>query len=139
LSDDAGERLRYFEGCLDIARGCDLVFFDPDNGIAVKSTLYGRKGSSRYLYWHEMERFWRAGHSLLVYQHFPHVKRGPFIRDRANQLLEKTGAPEVISFRTSRVVFLLVPQEDRLDFFHGRCRVVDKSWSKQIQVAHYLS
>ena len=69
LSDDAGERSRYFEGCLDIARGCDLVFFDPDNGIAVKSTLYGRTGSCKYLYWHEMERFWEGGHSLLIYQH----------------------------------------------------------------------
>jgi hypothetical protein len=86
-----------------------------------------------------MERFWEDGYSLLIYQHFPHVKRGPFILDKANQLLAKTGASEVISFRTSQVVFLLVPQEDRLDFYGRRCRVVDKSWSKQIQVAHYLS
>ena len=137
LSDDVGERSRYFEGCLDIARGCDLVFFDPDNGIAVKSTLYGRKGSSKYLYWHEMERFWRAGHSLLVYQHFPHVKRGPYVESKARELIRRTGAPEVISFRTSRVVFLLVPQEDRLDFFRERCQVVEEVWDQQMQVAYH--
>ena len=137
LSDDAGERSRYLEGCLDIARGCDLVFFDPDNGIAVKSKLYGRKGSSKYLYWHEIERFWEDGHSLLIYQHFPHVKRGPFIRGKANQLIERTGASEVISFRTSHVVFLLVPQEDRLDFFHGRCRVVEEGWGREVGVTSH--
>jgi hypothetical protein len=138
LSDDAGERSRYFEGCLDIARSCELAFFDPDNGIQVKSTLYGRRGSSKYLYWHEIERFWGGGYSLLIYQHFPRVPRDPYIESRARELIRRTGAPEVTSFRTSSVVFLLVPQEDRVEFFRGRSRVVDEVWGQQMQVAHHF-
>jgi hypothetical protein len=135
LSDNAGERSRYFEGCLDIAHGCDLAFFDPDNGIQVKSTRYGRTGSSKYLYWHEMERFWGRGYSLLIYQHFPRVERAPYIASKASELIRRTGAPEVTSFRTSNVVFLLVPQEDRIDFFRKQCQVVERTWGEQIQVA----
>ena len=137
LPDDADARARYFEACMDIAQGCELVFFDPDNGIEVDSTKYGRKDSSKYLYWHEIERFWNSGHSLLIYQHFPRVKREPFIDGKARDLANHTGASEVISFRTSHVVFLLVPQGERLGFFRDRSRQVERSWGPEIQVAYH--
>ena len=123
---------------MDIAQGCELVFFDPDNGIEVDSTKYGRRNSSKYLYWHEIERFWKAGHSLLIYQHFPRVPRQLFIEAKARELICRTGALEVISFRTSHVVFLLVPQRDRLDYFRGRSAVVEEVWGQQIAVAFHL-
>ena len=138
LPDDAGGRVRYTESFMDIAQGCDLVFFDPDNGMEVKSKPCGRKGSSKYLYWCEIGRFWEAGHSLLIYQHFPRVPRDPFIEAVARELIRKTGASEVTSFRTSHVVFLLVPQEDQLDTFRRRSRVVEEVWGQQIQVAYHL-
>jgi len=137
VPDDREGRSLYHEGALDNARGCDLVFFDPDNGIEVRSKPYGRKDSSKYLYWHEIESSWNAGHSLLIYQHFPRVKRGPFIAGKARQLLDRTGASEVISFRTSHVVFFLVPQQERREFFHTRTEEVEKSWGSKIQVAYH--
>ena len=137
VPDDREARAVYHEGAIDSARGCDLVFFDPDNGIEVGSTKYGRKESSKYVYWREIEDFWKAGHSLLLYQHFPHVERDPYTESKARDLVSHTGASEVISFRTSHVVFLLVPQGERLDFFRGRSRVVEKVWGRQIQVAYH--
>ena len=138
VPDDRGARAVYHEGAIDSARGCELVFFDPDNGIEVQSKPCGRKDSSKYLYWCEIEDFWKAGHSLLIYQHFPHVERNPFIEAKARELICRTGALEVISFRTSHVVFLLVPHEERLDFFRGRSGVVEEVWGQQIQVAYHL-
>jgi hypothetical protein len=137
VPDDGEARGLYFQGAMDLARGCDLAFFDPDNGIEVKSKPYGRKDSSKYLYWREIEDFWNAGHSLLIYQHFPRVKRDPFIAGKARQLIDKTGAPEVFSFRTSHVVFFLVPQLERLHFFRDRSEVVAQRWASEIGVAYH--
>jgi len=141
LSDlvlDAREaRALYFQRLMYLARGCDLVFFDPDNGIEVKSKPCGRKDSSKYLYWDEIERFWKAGHSLLIYQHFARVKRAPFIEGKASQLIAKTGGPEVISFRTSHVVFFLIPQAERRIFFRDRSEEVERIWGKEIEVDHH--
>jgi hypothetical protein len=140
LPDDPDGRARYFDAFVDLARGCELVFFDPDNGIEVKSKPYGRKDSSKFLYWREIERLWSGGHSLLIYQHFPHVKRGPYIEGKACELTERTDAPELISFRTSHVVFFLVLQRNRLDYFRQRSEEVEAGeWSREIRVAYHAS
>lgn len=137
LPDYAGGRAEYFKTFMGVAQGCDLIFFDPDNGIEVKSKPYGRKGSSKYLYWRELVASFSAGHSLLIYQHFPRVPRGRFVQTIARELAVRTGAHEVYSFRTPRVLFLLVPQEQRQEFFQACSRKVTKVWGRQIQIASH--
>ena len=44
LSDDESQRLKYFGEFAEKCRNCDLVFFDPDNGIEIKSTPQRSKG-----------------------------------------------------------------------------------------------
>jgi hypothetical protein len=139
VPDDRESRGAYFQRLMDLARGCDLTFFDPDNGIEVETKQVGRKDSSKYLYWDEIERFWNAGHSLLIYQHFPRVKRASFIAGKARELMRRTGVPEVVSFRTSHVVFFLVPQAERLEFFKERRAEVEGLWGRQIRVANHHS
>lgn len=137
VPDDQRGRATYFQRLMGLAKGCGLVFFDPDNGMEVKSKPCGRKDSSKYLYWHETEDFWKSGHSLLIYQHFPHVKRDPFIRTKARELADTTGAPLVISFRTPHVVFFLLPQQERRGFFHDRSEAAAGHWRGQIHVAYH--
>ncbi len=137
LPDDANGRAAYFQTFASVAEGCDLIFFDPDNGIEVPSKRYGRKDSSKYVYWREIEDAFDAGYSLLIYQHFPHVKRGPYTRSKARELAQKTGAQEVLSFRTPRVLFLLAPQEGRLEFFRARSLGVTDVWSSRIAVVRH--
>jgi len=137
VPDDREDRVGYHKDALDSARGCNLVFFDPDNGIEVKSKPCGRKDSSKHLYWHEIEDFWKAGHSLLIYQHFPRLPRDAFIEGRARELMHRTGAPEVISFRTSHVVFFLVPQAERQNYFRTRSGEVAQRWGSEIWCAYH--
>lgn len=110
LVDDSDKRRRYFDEFLRLSRGKELVFFDPDNGLEVKSVRYGKKGASRYLYLREVCQSFAAGHSLLVYQHLPPKPREPFIRELTTNLMLETGSKSVYVFRTPRVAFLLVPQ-----------------------------
>jgi len=137
VPDERAARAAYHARALDTARGCDLVFFDPDNGIEVGTKPIGRKDSSKYLYWHEIDDFWKAGHSLLIYQHFPRLPRDAFIEGRARELIHKTGTPEVISFRTSHVVFFLVPRAHRREYFRVRSAEIAQRWGPQIRIGYH--
>ena len=117
LTDGADERRRYFDEFLRLSHGRQLVFFDPDNGIEIKSVKYGRKGASRYLFLREVSQSFSAGHSLLVYQHMPPKPRDPLIRDLASGLIRETGSQLVYVFGTPRVAFLLVPQTNHVRRF----------------------
>ncbi len=49
MNDEASSRELYFEEFFRFAEGADFVFFDPDNGLNVKSVPRGKKGSSKYV------------------------------------------------------------------------------------------
>jgi len=89
----------------------DLVFFDPDNGIEIRSCPAGQRGSDKYVLWSEIEQTYAAGHSVLLYQHFPREPREQFISRMATELRARTHAASVRCFRTANVGFFLVGQE----------------------------
>lgn len=134
LNDNSKKRCLYFEGFSRISSGSDLVFFDPDKGLEVKSIPYGRKSSSMYLYWREVVRFFTLGHSLLIYQHFPRMQRNQFILKTIKELANHTCFSTIYSFCTSNVVFLLVPQARHLEFFQNTAKVVNRDWKDQINI-----
>ena len=61
VPDDREGRTAYFRAAAATLTSADWVFFDPDNGLEVPSVPLGRKGSSKFLYWHEVEATYRAG------------------------------------------------------------------------------
>jgi hypothetical protein len=110
LSDHRAERTGFFVRLLAAAHSCSLIFFDPDNGLDVGSVVRGRKGSSKYLHRDELRQAFRAGHSVLVYQHFPRVARGPYAGRLAGEVRDLVGADAVWRFETAHVLFLLAAQ-----------------------------
>ena len=128
LADGSDERRTYFDEFLAFSKGRDLVFFDPDNGLEIKSVKYGRKGASRYLFMREVSQSILAGHSLLAYQHMPPKPREPFISDLASSLIRETGSESVYVFHTQRVAFFLVPQRDQLNQFAEIASRVQITW-----------
>jgi hypothetical protein len=131
LTDHEGDRDKYFLECSKRFAECNLIFFDPDKGLEVKSTVRGCKGSSNYLYWNEVCDFVSAGPSILIYQHFPRENRREYVARRASELLERTRLPVVFLFRTPHTLFLLGSQEHHVSIF--RSAVQRFSWDpKQI-------
>ena len=108
--------------------GCDLVFFDPDNGLEVKSTPRGRKNSSKFLYWDEVCSTFSAGASVLIYQHFIRAERGAFIARMAEDLRRHLNPATVFSFRTPHVLFLLAAHERHRASFHKQLAVIRSKW-----------
>lgn len=113
VPDDAEGRSVYLNRSLSALDSAGIIFFDPDNGIEVKSKPYGRKSSSKYVYLAELEQFYVQGHSLLIYQHFPRVKRDEYIRLRTAQLRERLRCGAILSIRSANVVFFLVSSKKR--------------------------
>ena len=107
LTDDLAQRNEYFCECATLFAGCDLVFFDPDNGLEIKKKRPGHKNSCKFLFWDEACKTFMSGSSVLIYQHFPRQKRDPFIARTAEDLRLRTGAATVFSYRTPHVLFLL--------------------------------
>jgi hypothetical protein len=133
LPDQIEPRQQYFRKMRAHFETCDLIFFDPDNGFEVRSRPYGRKHSSKYLFWHEFKEHYEAGFSLLVYQHFCREERESFIKTIAVRINRETAANPVYSFWTSRVVFFLAPQSKHIKQFERRQAALEK-WDDEIQL-----
>jgi hypothetical protein len=139
LRDGVSERRRYFAEVHARFADQDLVFFDPDNGLEIKSSPIGRKNSRKFLYWSELVDTYAAGHSVLVYQHFIREQRDRFITRIASEILQRTGAPALLAFRTPHVVFLLAMQSKHREHFNRQAAQVAQVWCEQIQFTEHLA
>jgi len=137
LSDDRAGREKYFDGLILPPVEHNLIFFDPDNGLEVKSVKKGCRGSSKYLYWDEVDMFLEKGHPALIYQHFPREKRLPFLARIAEEIMTRFSGQAVIAFQTPSVAFFLVPQIKFLKEFHKRSKTIEEKWSGQIRLYYF--
>ncbi len=128
VTDSIAQREKYFSGLSSLASDCDLIFFDPDNGIEVKSRKYGAKLSCKYVYWNELQASYRAGHSLLVYQHFPRVEHKNYIAMIAKNIQLNLNVNTVIALATSSVVYFLIPQTHSIEYYRKRMKLLQKVW-----------
>lgn len=107
LSDRSPARAAYITACAASFADVDLVFFDPDNGIEVRSIPVGRRNSSKYVYLDELRCFYEAGKSILVYQHFPRIEREAYVAACVDRMRKIAPDADHWAFRTKHVVFLL--------------------------------
>ena len=134
VRDDSRERDIYFDKFFEFAEGADLVFFDPDNGLEVKSVPRGKKKSSKYVYWSEVEKSYNSGHSILLYQHFPRKPRESFIRSLIQRFRVLEGVRTVFSYCTFHVAFLLIPQPHHENMFIEHNCKIRETWGDLIRV-----
>jgi len=137
LTDDSAQRQRYFDRFLEFARGAGFVFFDPDNGVEIGSVRYGRKNSSKYIYWNEIGLAIRANHALLIYQHLPWQPRGPFVNRLAHRLLRFCRGSSVFSIRTGHVAFFVVPPRRGIGRFRANILDFGRTWEGMLTVSEH--
>jgi hypothetical protein len=133
------ERAVYFAECADRFAVCDLVFFDPDNGVEIKSVPRGRRNSCKFVYWEEISNTFSLGASVLIYQHFIREERGKFAFRMVEELQRRLSPAAIFSFRTPHVLFLLAAQERHSAGFRKQLEVIQRSWSpRQIVAQEHL-
>ena len=99
------ERDSFHTRCMAAFADRDLVFFDPDNGLEVKSVT-GKKRSKHVLL-DEVADHYAGGRSVLLYQH--HGKTLPrkvFVKEKAVKLRAVLPGASMSAFDTPHVVFL---------------------------------
>ncbi|HZY92571.1 MAG TPA: hypothetical protein VFG07_07380 [Thermoplasmata archaeon] len=137
LVDDSDGRNEYFDRFFELSDGSDLVFFDPDNGLAVKSVGRGKPRSSKYLFEVEVSRALDQDHSVLLYQHFPRTPRDAFVTRLAARLGALGAAEWMFAFRTSHVVFVLLPQPRHALGLLERGLRIGQMWGAMMTVEAY--
>jgi len=132
LDDGAKARDAYFEAAWTALQTCQLLFFDPDNGLEVPSTKRGTRGSAKYLYWQELREAYSNGHSVLVYQHFPHVQHESFVRVRTSRIAKELQGAYVMGLETAHVSFFLAAQPAHVAILRCAAEEVEAAWPGQI-------
>jgi hypothetical protein len=133
LKDERNERVQYFIELTDISTTSDLIFFDADNGMEVKSVKKGNKDSSKYLYWDEVERFANT-HSILVFQYFPRTNREKFVEITIQRFMAMSYSTSVSTLITPHVGFFLVRHPLHERRLKEACRTGLKNWYPQINI-----
>ena len=133
LPDSKEHRQAYFEQMRCQLDDSDLIFFDPDNGVEVKSVPKGRKDSSKYIFWDELKEVFQAGKSVLVYQHFPHVQKDDFTTLKVSEYKDHFGASKVYWFRTPHVIYFLAAQPQHNKWIQKCANKVKEKWGRDNQ------
>ncbi len=122
VSDAKDKREAYFrEMWSQFAKSqADLIFFDPDDGLANNNTSQsplkkGHKDSAKKLFRDEVGESLKRGFVVLLYQHFDRTSRSQLVTRLGCELAGMTTARQCFSFWTPHVVFFLVPPGKHLD------------------------
>lgn len=131
VPQDKNSRQSFHQKCLDefASKQANLVFFDPDNGMEVKSCPKGRKNSVKYVYHDEFCEHYEQGRSLLIYQHFPFQQRDEFIATTTQRLSSLCETATVTHFRTPNVAYFAVIQPEHKHMFQATKTCVQKDIS----------
>ena len=139
LKRSSDERRAYFLGMFEKFTETDLIFFDPDKGIEVRSVKSGSKKSPEYLSWNKLKEAFARGHSVLIYQHFPHENNRQFVTRITDEIRKSTDAKQIDAFITSKVVFFLASQEKHQMVRRNLVEKVEERWHGQIRVENSVT
>jgi integrase len=131
LTDDRPQRTGAMAAMLRDLASADWVFFDPDNGLEVRSAPLGRRGSRRYVYGAELEATWRGGQSVLIYQHWRRVAHPVMQAQVVAQVRRHTPGSQLHLFTTAHVLFVLATQAEHHALASAASQVPG-AWPRQI-------
>lgn len=134
---DAASRSEVLDRFLDRIRQPSLIFVDPDNGLNSKTARIGRKGAEKYVFTDEIARIWQAGHSVLLYQHFPRVKRDPYVAAQFERLRSHTFDAGYVALVTSHVAFMACLQASHESSFRKLAEDIEARWSPHVTVRRW--
>ena len=133
LGDNAVHRQVYFERALAALRAADVLFFDPDTGIEVPSTPYGRRESCRYLYWREVEKAASTDASFVIFQHWKRENRPNMLSRLSAALRSSIGEAAVLAIDSPFVVFLTACRLRHRERFMVALRLMRDRWTGDLE------
>ncbi|MHB1356940.1 MAG: hypothetical protein ACYCZF_13310 [Anaerolineae bacterium] len=126
------QRNIYFTQGLNTLSKSDVIFFDPDNGTEVPSVRYGTAASIRYIYWSELATAYKAGHSLLVYQHYPREKRNKFHQRISDDAQNRLSPGAIYVLNTAHMAYFLFARPEHRSQVDRAISLVKSQWKQEI-------
>jgi len=113
----------WLKNAISSADDCDLVFFDPDNGLRMSSEKCLHAKGWQYVYCEDLKSLWADGKSLLIYHHLNRsCSAEQQIKNETDELQQAfpDAGIEPFHFRrgTGRVYLLLVQNRHRSKIVH---------------------
>ena len=129
-------RDKWFTGALEKTAEADIVFLNPDTGIASKIQEKDRKPA--HVIMDELALLFRQGKSLIVYQHLGRgsgtwEERSKFLSDRLEQKLKLTCKPRAFQWHhvSGRVYFIVAQPDHESNIAERLEKFLESEWTKQ--------
>ncbi|MGC1297931.1 MAG: hypothetical protein WA869_23100 [Alloacidobacterium sp.] len=125
--------------CLCQTQDCELVFFDPDNGLEVASVPKHHPKAGKYIYWNELVPFWNRGNTLLIYHHLnrtaPAALQINSLKLRFASVFDRAAIVPLVFRRGSSRVFWLVHRSDVLgqELEQRAAHLLNTGWSRHFR------
>ncbi len=107
------------------SHGADLVFFDPDNGIEVKST--NSQNRHKYVSWVDIRMAFESGNSVLIYQHYSRMNRDKFIAQKLTEF-NNHFQKDVFVIKVKHSVYFLLPQDKHKTVIFDTLKMYTSLW-----------
>lgn len=140
LQQRVRKRASWLKRALKATSSCDLVFFDPDNGLETASVARHSPKGGKYVYWDELSPFWDRGQSLIIYHHLnrtaPVAKQTEILQEKfAAKFGSDTFIRSFLFRRGSCRHFWLVAQKRHARHCRSVIEKIDRSeWRKYFTV-----
>lgn len=88
------KRFSWHAESLETLKGCDIIFYDPDNGLEIPTCGKLHRDAVKYVYYDEIRDTYSKGKSIIIYQH---TNRSKTLETQINERvlqLKGIGIPE---------------------------------------------
>jgi hypothetical protein len=128
-------RSAWFNDGLERLRDADIVFFDPDNGLESPALAKSSPRAGKYVLWSEIEEAWRAGHSLVIYNHLhrrtPAAAQTRYLAEEFQRRLPEATILPLLFRRGSCRHLWVIAQQRHADCLAARVQsFLDRGWRK---------
>jgi hypothetical protein len=120
-------REAYFRDLAEALDEADLCFFDPDNGLEVKSVPKGHISSPKYVYYDEIAAILRTGRSVMVLQYFPRQQRGPYLAARGADLKIHLPPADIWALEAANIGLFLIGHPQHQSVLHAGLSAIRRS------------
>ena len=127
-------RENWLNSTLEATKEADLVFVDPDNGIAPEKVRPLHKNGPKYVLLEDLRQFYVQGNSLVIYHHLGrHGKAQEQISKLAKRLQESLKLPHMpwslwYHRGTARVYFIVARERHRAVLEKRLASFADSPW-----------
>ncbi|MBN1592606.1 MAG: hypothetical protein JW941_05090 [Candidatus Coatesbacteria bacterium] len=129
-------RSQWWQQGFDRTQDCQVVFFDPDNGLSPDSVKQYRKKGPKFAFNDEITPFYKRGQSVILYQHINRSEKAHLqIEWRLEQIQKASGAKSGFALhyhRGTARAYLVIPTDEHAALLQSRAReMCNGLWGKQ--------